>query len=83
MKRKFILSVILALIFNSLVLINNSFSQWVQMNGPHGGEVKCIFVSGTNIFAGVNGHGVFLSANGGTNWTYAGLSGQAEILHLA
>jgi ligand-binding sensor domain-containing protein len=46
----------------------HSIAQWKQTNGPYGGEVYCIGVSGANIFAGTD-QGVFLSTNNGTNWT--------------
>jgi fibronectin type 3 domain-containing protein len=47
-----------------------SFSQinWQQTNGPYGGIVNCFAVSGTNLFAGTNGSGAFLSTNNGTSW---------------
>ncbi len=44
-------------------------AQWVQTNGPNGGYVSCFAVSGTNLFAGTLGDGVFLSTNNGTSWT--------------
>jgi hypothetical protein len=45
-------------------------AQWVQTNGPYGGDIRALIVSGTNIFAGTyGGGGVFLSTNNGTNWT--------------
>ena len=68
MKQKILLTVVLALILNSSFLINNCQSQWVQTNGPNGGSVYCLAVSGTNLFAGTWGGGVFLSTNNGTNW---------------
>ncbi|MCX6136787.1 MAG: T9SS type A sorting domain-containing protein [Ignavibacteriales bacterium] len=43
-------------------------AQWVQTNGVYGGDVRCLTISGTNIFVGT-GDGVFLSTNNGTNWT--------------
>ncbi|MCL6493864.1 MAG: T9SS type A sorting domain-containing protein [Ignavibacterium sp.] len=45
-------------------------AQWVQTNGPYGGYVRSLAVSGTNLFAGTfGGGGVFLSTNNGTSWT--------------
>ena len=44
-------------------------AQWVQTNGPLGGPVHSIVISGTNIFAGTDGGGVYLSNNNGTSWT--------------
>ncbi len=44
-------------------------AQWTQTNGPYGGVIQCLAVSGSNIFAGTDHSGVFLSTNNGTNWT--------------
>ena len=49
---------------------NPLHSQWIQTNGPYGGDVYCFAVSGTNLFAGT-GDGVFLSTDNGTSWTAA------------
>ena len=57
------------LISFSLLMLNVAFSQWQQANnGLYGGNVKCIAISGSNIFAGTDG-GVFLSSDNGQNWT--------------
>ena len=48
-----------------------SDAQWVQTNGPGGGHVSSFVASGTNLFAGTLGGGVFLSTNSGTSWTAA------------
>jgi hypothetical protein len=34
-------------------------AQWIQTNGPYGGRVTCFAVSGTNLFAGTGGNGVW------------------------
>jgi len=46
-------------------------AQWVQTNGPFGGSVQCLAVSGTNLFAGTLGGGVYSSTNSGVSWTVA------------
>ncbi|MCX6138643.1 MAG: T9SS type A sorting domain-containing protein [Ignavibacteriales bacterium] len=74
--------IIQLLIVSSLVLPQISMAQWIQTNGPYGGDIRCFTVSpngagGTNLFAGSDesfydgggGHGVFLSTNNGTSWT--------------
>jgi hypothetical protein len=43
-------------------------AQWVQTNGPYGGPLASFAVSGTNIYAGCQGGGVFRSTNNGTSW---------------
>ena len=44
----------LFLVFAMLAAVNAS-GQWVQTNGPCGGNIYCFAVSGTNIFAGTGG----------------------------
>ena len=51
-------SICLAITF--ILLSPCASAQWVQTNGPYGGEIACLAVSGTNIFAG-NLSGVFRS----------------------
>jgi len=36
---------------------------WQQTNGPYGGNVNSFAVTGTNLFAGTFGDGVYLSTN--------------------
>src|ERR1017187_7922835 len=59
-----LLLLITILIFNSMVI----FPQWTQTNGPYGGKIFSLAISGTNVFAGTNS-GVYLSTNNGVNWT--------------
>ncbi len=42
---------------------------WEQIGGLEGRDVYCFTVSGTNIFAGTYGGGVFRSTNNGASWT--------------
>ena len=44
-------------------------AQWVRTNGPYCSSVLSLAVSGTNLFAGTENGGVFLSTNNGTSWT--------------
>jgi hypothetical protein len=68
MKRKFLPSVVLALILSSTLLVNNSQSQWVQSDGIYGGTVYSYAINGSKIFAGT-GLGVYTSTNNGSYWT--------------
>jgi hypothetical protein len=61
---------------------DRAFSQWVQTNGPYGRTVVSFAVAGTNLFAGTDGGGVFLSTNNGTSWTQSGLT-DTHVLSLA
>lgn len=63
------------IIFIAVILFNyqfNTFAQWVQTNGPHGGNIKCLAISGKNIFAGNGGGagygGIFLSTDNCKTW---------------
>ncbi|HQF29438.1 MAG TPA: hypothetical protein PLD36_12545, partial [Bacteroidia bacterium] len=60
--------IFLAILIHLLMLMNAS-AQWVQTNGPYGGDINCIEVSGSNIFAGTEFGGVYISANNGISWT--------------
>jgi len=42
---------------------------WVQTNMSYVGSIQCFAVSGTNLFAGTDGGGVFLSSDSSTSWT--------------
>ena len=52
-------------------------AQWVQTNGPNGGDIRCFAVapaagdSGRTLLAGTYSSGVFRSSDGGTRWSAA------------
>lgn len=75
---------VLTLIIHFTLNIDDCEAQWIQTNGPYGGIVRSLTVSGTNVFAGTNGGGVFLSTNNGTSWTAVnnGLT-NTDVLSLA
>jgi ligand-binding sensor domain-containing protein len=60
----------LYLLFIILFLSTEIYPQWVQTNGPYGGNITCFVASETNLFAGTIG-GVFLSTDNGTSWSSA------------
>src|ERR1035437_1419899 len=66
--------------FFMLLSIYNSVlhAQWVQTNGPGGGDIYCLAANGPNIFAGTE-NGVFHSTDNGTIWEHPdnGLTGFA------
>src|SRR5947208_2499102 len=52
-----------------LLLSEWTDAQWQQTNGPYGGFIQCIAISGSSIFAGTAyNDGVFLSTNNGASW---------------
>ena len=60
-------------------------AQWVT-NGPYVADIRAFAVSGSTIFAGTDGGGVFLSTNNGTSWTEvdSGLTGNGlDVQSLA
>src|SRR6188472_3749650 len=64
MKRKLYLTVV----FSMLIGLSIYAQQWSPI-GPGGGIIKCFASSGTNIYAGTFGGGVFLTSNNGLLWT--------------
>ncbi len=57
-------------VFALLIAVLSSINvnaQW-QTHGPYGGRIFNLAVSGSNIFAGTLGAGVFLSNNNGSDW---------------
>jgi hypothetical protein len=44
-------------------------AQWTSAQGPYGGVVRKIMVSGQNLFAGLDSSGVFMSTLSGASWT--------------
>jgi hypothetical protein len=59
----------------TIILASATFAkaQWQQTNGPHK-SILSLAVSGTNILAGTDGRGVFLSIDNGSNWSNIGLA---------
>ncbi len=85
MKRSIFFSRIGFLTSVSLLLVNQSSAQWVEMSAPHDGvSVTSIAVGGKNIFAGTSESGIFLSTDEGTTWkaVNAGLPSSAHIRSL-
>jgi hypothetical protein len=67
MKNIFGFLFVVVCIFTTMIPLH---AQWIQTNGPGGTYSIDVFaVSGTNLFAGSGGDGVFLSTNNGTSWS--------------
>ena len=49
----------LFVVFCLFIATNPLYAQWIQTNGPYGGRVRCFAVSGTDLFAGTWGGGVW------------------------
>jgi Secretion system C-terminal sorting domain len=52
-----------------LVCITTLNAQWVPTNGPEGGYILSFASIDSNIYAGTDGGGVYISNNGGSSWT--------------
>jgi photosystem II stability/assembly factor-like uncharacterized protein len=57
------------LLITIIALSINASAQWIQTSCPSGGEIQSLAISGSNIFAGTQTGGVFLSNNNGSTWT--------------
>lgn len=67
---------ILIIIFAGLFSVQISEAQWVQIEGGIGNvDIWSFFANSNKIFAGSN-HTIYVSTNGGTNWT--GIYGEFE-----
>ncbi len=51
------------------ISISFTYAQWQSTHFPSKFTITCIAASGTNIFAGTDSGGVFLSTDTGTTWT--------------
>ncbi|MDP2886983.1 MAG: T9SS type A sorting domain-containing protein [Ignavibacteria bacterium] len=56
-------------VWSTDTLTSGATARWIQTNGPYAGQVYSFAVSSTNLFAGTDGGGVFLSTNNGTSWS--------------
>jgi len=64
-----------AFLMISLSFPATSTAQWVQTNGPYGGQVTAFAVNGGDLYAGTAEFGgVFLSTNSGADWKPIGLA---------
>ncbi|MGA9408552.1 MAG: PQQ-binding-like beta-propeller repeat protein, partial [Bacteroidota bacterium] len=60
----------LSVVFLLFTTCNSLHAQWVKTNGPGASTTTySLAVSGTNLFAGTEGGGIFLSSNNGISWT--------------
>jgi hypothetical protein len=59
------------LLISLFITLSSTFlhAQWKQTNGPFCGNIRCFASDGTNIIAGTERGGVFLSKDNGSSWT--------------
>jgi photosystem II stability/assembly factor-like uncharacterized protein len=58
----------IAFVFALILFPALSFAQWVQTSLT-AGEINTLTASGTNLFSGTNGEGMFRTTDSGANWT--------------
>ena len=71
MKERIIKSGIVLFILLALTILNYSGTanaQWSPTSGISGGFVLCMASSGSNLYAGTYGYGIYKSTNNGANW---------------
>src|SRR5674476_411679 len=51
----------------------NLHAQWIQTNGPYGGDIGCFAVIGTKLYAGTEGNDLFLTTDMGVSWNRVNL----------
>ena len=61
----------ISIIFFILIFHGSSFAQWENTNLPSTVKVNTLAISDSNIFAGTDGDGIFLSTDNGKNWMIA------------
>src|SRR5664280_646578 len=77
-----------SLIISLLVFLSltpPALSQWMQISPIEGATVSSLAVIVNNLFAGIQGYGIYRSTNNGLNWTEAdsGISsGYLEVKKL-
>jgi len=67
MKNKFFFPAIIFL----MMCVDPLHSQWVRSGALEGGNVSCLAINGTNLFAGSLSGGVYVSTNNGASWAAA------------
>jgi hypothetical protein len=77
--------VVLALLCITFTQVHSQALQWEQTNGPYGGTINCFAQSGTSLFVGTQGSGVFRSTDNGISWksVNSGLPLLSQILAFA
>lgn len=56
------------LLFCIISIISSSNAQWIPTSGPEGGYILSFASRGSNIYAGTDGGGVYISSNVGSSW---------------
>ncbi len=78
--KKLISILTISIISQCSMNIENCLSQWIQSNGPHGGQISVVCGNGNDIYAGSTAGspdilGIYKSTNNGIIWMRIGLEG--------
>ena len=80
--KKSVYTLVIVLIVHCTLIIDNCQSQWVHSNGPFTGAIKSLLVSGSTIFAGVDGAGYYdaegIAWYSENHWGYTGLFSSSD-----
>jgi hypothetical protein len=71
----------ISIILLSLILCGQSYGQWQRLNFPDSVQVNTLAVVDSNIFAGTDGAGIFLSTDNGKNWESINDGLQSKVIH--
>jgi ligand-binding sensor domain-containing protein len=63
------------------MLHGQTHAQWQRMNLPSTARVNSLAISESNIFAGTDGDGIFMSTDNGENWNSMNAGLQSEVIH--
>jgi hypothetical protein len=65
-----------------LTTINLADAQWTQTNGPFGGYVNALAVSGTTLLTGLANGSIYRSVDHGTSWTLLNAGMTKSSIHV-
>ena len=71
----------ISIILLSLILCTQSYAQWQKLNLPDSVKVNSLAVIDSNIFAGTDGEGIYLSTDNGKNWESINYGLQSKVIH--
>ncbi len=71
----------ISIILLPFILCSQSYGQWQRLNFPDSVQVNTLAVVDSNIFAGTDGAGIFLSTDNGKNWESINHGLQSKVIH--
>ena len=71
----------ISIILLSFIFSGQFFAQWEKTNFPSTLQVNSLAISDSNIFAGTEGDGIFVSTDNGENWINRNNGLQDKVIH--